>query len=61
MFDASIDKGVLTIKIDCNVKNPPASASGKTKVIASSHGNVPTSVIVDGTPVVIGVNAYVKA
>lgn len=39
---------------------PKPSASGKTTVIASSNGNQPTSLIHDGKPVIVGVNAYVK-
>ncbi|KKM03856.1 hypothetical protein LCGC14_1770190 [marine sediment metagenome] len=58
-MEATIDKGVLTIKIPVNAK-PVVSASGKTLQVASSHGNVPTSVQVDGSPLVIGVNAYVR-
>lgn len=58
---ASISKkdgfDVLTIEIPIN-KRP--SASGKTMVIASSNGNIPTALVVDGKPVVIGVNAYIK-
>lgn len=36
------------------------SKTGKTLVVASSHGNkVMTDVLVDGKPVTVGVNAYV--
>jgi hypothetical protein len=28
--------------------------------VASSHGNVVTSAQIDGKPVVVGVNAYIK-
>jgi hypothetical protein len=58
---ASISKkdgfDVLTIEIPIN-KRP--SKSGMTTVIASSNGNIPTALVVDGKPVVIGVNAYIK-
>jgi hypothetical protein len=37
-----------------------SSASGKTTVVASSNGNKPTTVVVDGKPVVVGLNAYIK-
>jgi hypothetical protein len=44
------------------VKTPPVlSASGKTLLVASSHGNVTTTAILGGKPVVIGFNAYVSA
>lgn len=56
---AAIKGKQLIITIDLN--DPPRpSASGKTTVIASSNGNQATSLIYDGKPVVIGVNAYVK-
>jgi len=39
---------------------PVPSASGKTLVVASTHGNKVTDLIIEGQPVVIGVNAYIK-
>ena len=41
------------------MQKPTPSASGKTLVVASSHGNQPTSASVDGKPVVVGLNAYI--
>lgn len=55
---AEIKDGKLLIEID--VQTPTPSASGKTLVIASSHGNVTTTATVDGKPVTIGLNAYIK-
>jgi threonine dehydratase len=46
----------ITIKIPVS-KRP--SASGKTTVVASSNGNHATSVIIDGKPLVVGLNAYI--
>ena len=40
---------------------PTPSASGKTKVVASSRGNVKTSAKVDGKEITVGVNAYISA
>jgi len=40
---------------------PSPSKSGKTKVVASTHGNVQTTAQVDGKPITLGVNAYVHA
>ena len=51
--------GVLTIEIDTNEK-PVPSASGKSLLVASSHGNQPTSVQVNGKPLIVAVNAYIK-
>ena len=42
------------------MQQPTPSASGKTLVVASSHGNQPTSAQVDGKPVVVGLNAYIR-
>lgn len=36
------------------------SASGKTTVVASSNGNQPTTLLIDGKPVIVGFNAYIK-
>lgn len=58
MLTAKIEKDKLIVTIDINPR-PVPSASGKTLVVASSHGNVTTTVTVDGKPVVIGLNAYI--
>lgn len=58
-MEATIEKGHLTIRIPVNAK-PTVSDSGKTLQVASSHGNAPTSVQVDGSPLIVGVNAYIK-
>jgi len=56
---ASIQDGKLIIEIE--MQNPPVpSSSGKTLVVATTHGNLVTDVMVDGQPVVVGVNAYIK-
>ncbi|MCX6158730.1 MAG: hypothetical protein NTY74_12200 [Ignavibacteriae bacterium] len=57
-MDAKIENGKLTIVID--LQEPTPSASGKTLVVATTHGNVVTECIVDGKPVTIGLNAYIK-
>ena len=55
---AEIKNGKLIIEID--MQPPEPSATGKTLVVASSHGNVATTAIVDGKPVVVGLNAYIR-
>ena len=55
---ASIEGDYLVIRVPMNPK-PVRSASGKTLVVASSHGNKETEVLIEGKPVVVGVNAYV--
>lgn len=50
---------VLVITMPFSEAGGP-SESGKTTVHASSRGNQATSVLVNGKPLVIGVNAYTK-
>jgi len=51
------DKLVIEIPINKPLK---ASKTGKSLVVASTGGNVPTGVIVEGHELVLGLNAYVK-
>lgn len=48
----------LCIEID--LETPTPSSSGKTLVVASSRGNAVTTAEVDGKPITIGLNAYIK-
>ena len=54
-----IEKNLLHIEIE--LQKPSPSSSGKTLVVASTHGNQVTDLLIDGKPVTIGLNAYVKA
>ena len=45
---------IITLPI---VKQP--SVSGKTILVASSHGGQPSKVIIDGKPVTVSVNCYI--
>jgi hypothetical protein len=54
----SIEGGELVIRLPLN-QPPVPSASGKTLVVASTRGNRQTDAVIDGRPVVVGVNAYV--
>jgi len=56
-MEVTTEDGMLVIKIP--MQKPAPSASGKTLVVASTHGNKATTVVVDGQPVVIGLNAYI--
>jgi hypothetical protein len=49
------------IIIDAPLSSPTPSASGKTMVIASSHGNIATDAKVNGHEVIVGFNAYFRA
>jgi hypothetical protein len=56
-MNARIEKNKLIIEIEFSeIGNP--SATGKTKVHASTHGNIQTSCLVNGKPLIIGLNAY---
>lgn len=57
MLTATIEDGVLVIRVP--LQAPTQSASGKTLVVASSRGNKATEAVVDGQPVIIGLNAYI--
>ncbi len=52
------ENGKLIISIE--LQKPTPSASGKSLVIATTHGNMTTNCVFDGKPVVVGLNAYIK-
>ena len=55
---AKVEGGKLILTLD--MQQPTPSRTGKTRVVASTHGNQPTTVMVDGKPVIVGVNAYIR-
>ncbi|MBN8459827.1 MAG: hypothetical protein J0M04_24615 [Verrucomicrobia bacterium] len=55
---ATIKDNTLIIEIPLHAPRP--SATGKTLTVASSNGNQPTAATVNGLPVIVGVNAYIK-
>lgn len=55
---AEVKGNELVITIPMNPPRP--SASGKTMVVATSGGNIQTTAEVDGKPIIIGVNAYIR-
>lgn len=57
-MEVKIENGKLIIIID--LQKPTPSASGKTLVVATTHGNMSTQCVIDGKKVVIGLNAYIK-
>jgi len=57
-MNVEIRDNKLFIEID--LEKPTPSASGKTLVVASTRGNTVTTAMVDGKPVTIGLNAYIK-
>ena len=57
-MEVKIENGKLIITIE--MQEPTPSASGKTLVVATTHGNVTTQCLVEGKNLVIGLNAYIK-
>ncbi len=55
---ATIKNGVLTIEIPVNA-TPQPSTSGKTLLVASSHGGRTTDAKVGDKNIVVSLNAYV--
>jgi len=54
----TIKDNVLHIEIPLHAPRP--SATGKTLTVASTKGNQPTEARIDGKPVIVGINAYIK-
>lgn len=57
-MQATVENGMLVVRIPMTTPTP--SASGKTLSVASSGGNKATTVQVNGKPVIVGINAYIK-
>jgi hypothetical protein len=57
-MEVKIEDKKLIIVID--LQEPTPSASGKTLVVATTHGSVKTECVIDGKKVVTGLNAYIK-
>ena len=58
MMKVALKDNVLVIEMPCG--QPTPSKSGKSLIVASTRGNIKTSVQVDGKPLTVSVNAYVK-
>lgn len=56
----TIEKRDNKLIIEIDLEKPTPSSSGKTLVVASTHGNTVTNVEVDGKPITIGINAYIS-
>ena len=57
-MQVQIKDGHLVISIP--LQTPTPSASGKTKVVATSRGNKATTATIEGKPVIVGLNAYIN-
>jgi hypothetical protein len=55
---AKIEGSKLIVTADLETQTP--NASRKTLVVASTHGNKQTDVMINGKPVIIGLNSFIK-
>jgi hypothetical protein len=53
----TIEGKELVIRID--LQSPHPSKTGKTLVVASTNGNRATEAVIDGKPIILGLNAYI--
>ena len=60
LLEAKIDEQAKTLTLVMRLQEPAPSASGKTLVVASTHGNVPSGAKINGQDVIVGVNAYIR-
>ncbi len=58
--EVKIDEEAKTLTLVLDLQEPTPSTSGKTLIVATTHGNQPTDVTVNGKPVIVGVNAYIR-
>ena len=56
-IEVKIEKKELVIRLPIA---PRPSKSGKTMIVASTNGNIPTTCEHDGKVITIGVNAYTR-
>ena len=59
-MQVTVDQKSKTLTIVIELTSPTPSVSGKTLVVASSHGNLQTAAQVDGKNVIVGLNAYIR-
>lgn len=59
-IQVKLDKAKGTLTIVLPLQTPTVSKkTGKTKLIATTHGNFKSDQVFDGQPVTVGVNAYI--
>jgi hypothetical protein len=59
-MQVEIKDGNLHIVIPVNNPLEP-SKTGKSRMVASTHGTVTTTVLVEGKPLKVGLNSYIEA
>ena len=57
-MQAKIENNELIIRIP--LEKPHASSSGKTLIVASTGGTYQTDIEINGKPVFVGLNEYIK-
>lgn len=57
---ASLSKDSKKLMLEVDLETPTPSTSGKTLMVASTRGNQVLEVKVDGQPIILGLNAYIK-
>jgi hypothetical protein len=57
---ASISDKDKTLTIVIDLETDPKLTDKGNLVVASSHGNQPTGLNVNGSPLIVGLNAYVR-
>ena len=60
LLEAKIDEEAKTLTLVLDLQDPTPSTSGKSLVVSTTHGNQPTDATVDGKPLIVGVNAYIR-
>ena len=55
---ATIEGTKLVIRMP--LETPRPSTTGKTLIVASSRGNQVTTATIDGRPITVGLNAFIK-
>jgi hypothetical protein len=58
-FGVSIDKGKKTLTIQLPLEKPRVSASGKTLLLATTHGLATGEATYSGRPIVVAASAFV--
>ncbi|UCE04308.1 MAG: hypothetical protein JSW67_06715 [Candidatus Latescibacterota bacterium] len=58
--EAKIDEAAKTPTLVLDLQEPTQSASCRTLVVATTHGNQPIDAKVNGEPLIVGVNAYIR-
>jgi len=61
MLSAKVDEQKRVLIITVDLQEPTPSVSGKSVLIASTHGNQASGVNIQGKPLIVSVNAYVRA